>query len=205
MGLASCRGLPCKLLASAAALACGQSVECRAKQLLHLVDALADCAELVLDFLERTALLTLRLLHRAHLACLAVDVIFEGVQPAIQAREVLLFLVPALNPDGLLDGEPGDLLGPDLRAAEGLEARVVDRVLALQIEPEEGVVPQVVLLAHVLLEVEVELLEVLALDVADEARIEDVVADAVVGLPLVGERIDDDAETTAEKTRMMTM
>lgn len=44
---------------NAAALACGQSVERSAKQLLHFINALADGTELILDVLECSTLLAL--------------------------------------------------------------------------------------------------------------------------------------------------
>ena len=80
-----------------------------------------------------------------------------------------------------------------LLPAVGLEPREVGRVLGLEVEPEEEVVPHVVLRRHVLLEVEAERLEVLALDGTHEARVQDVQPGRLACGAQLGERVDDDA------------
>ena len=89
--------------------------------------------------------------------------------------------------------EPFDVLLLLLLPAVGLEPREVGRVLGLEVEPEEEVVPHVVLRRHMLLEVEAERLEVLALDGAHEARVQDVQPGRLARGAQLGERVDDDA------------
>ena len=50
-------------------------------------------------------------------------------------------LVRAFNGDCSIDREPVDLVVLDPVGAIRLEASIIDRVLALQVEPEEDVVP----------------------------------------------------------------
>jgi hypothetical protein len=56
----------------------------------------------------------------------------------------------SLEADGLVEGEPRDVILDELVRDVTLNARVVSRVLAVQIDDEEHVLPQVVLLLYMM-------------------------------------------------------
>mmetsp|Transcript_46346 Transcript_46346/g.136909 ORF Transcript_46346/g.136909 Transcript_46346/m.136909 type:complete len:609 (+) Transcript_46346:396-2222(+) len=136
--------------------------------------------------------------HLSHLFGRLVVLLLEQVEPTEHARHVLLLLVTTFNDDGLFDRQPIDLLLLDVVAAVRLEAGEVDRILLLEVEAEEDVVPHVVVLLDMRLEIEANLLKVLAVDIADEARVGALVEDHIVLGAQLGERVDDD---TADDSR----
>ena len=69
------------------------------------------------------------------------------------SRPGLIFLNDVgvgLEADGLVEGEPRDVILDELVRDVGLNACVVGRVLAVHVDDEENVLPQVVLLLYMM-------------------------------------------------------